>query len=313
VGLELRHLRYFVAVADHGRMIAAAGALHVAQPAVSQTICQLERDVGVALFERHPRGVKLTRAGEDLLPKARAALSSTEEAFQTAQAHAREQRSQLLVGFPPPLTSDATEILAAYERSQPSIDVEVRQFDLGGPIVAVARRQVDVAFVWGAFEERDVVLETVAEEQLVACLATGHPLAGQAELRFDQIEDEPVSGVGSGFPIEITDFLHLSGRRRSPARQVDFVPRSIDETIWLLASGRAIRIGPASVAEVFTRPGIVTRPLVDVEPVKIAVARHRNDRRRAVRAFVRVARDHYHRARETERPSGTRSAVTVAV
>ena len=312
MGLELRHLRYFVAVADHGQMIAAAGALHVAQPAVSQTICHLERELGVALFERHPRGVTLTRAGEELLPKARAAISSTDEAFQTARAHAREQRNQLLVGFGPLLTTNATEILAAYERAQPSIDVEIRQFDFGGQIEAVSRRQVDVAFVWAAFEERDVVLDVMAQEPRVVCMSAGHPLAGHAELRFEQIEDERIPGVAPGFPTEIADFLQLPARRWEPARRVDLVPRSIDETIWLLLSGRAIRIGPASLAAAFTRPGIVTVPLLDVEPVKIAVARHRDDCRQAVRALVRVARDHYRPAHADERPTDTRSCLSRA-
>jgi DNA-binding transcriptional LysR family regulator len=297
VGLELRHLRCFVAVADHGQMLAAADALHLAQPAVSQTIGQLEREVGVALFQRHPRGVALTRAGEDLLPKARAALNSSAEAFQTARAHGREQRSQLLVGFLPPLTQIATEILAAYSRAQPSINVKIKQFDFGAHMEAVRRRAVDIAFVWAAFEERDVVLHVMAEEPRVVCLSADHPLAGAAQLRFEQIEDEPVPGIPAGFRTEIADFLHLSARRRRPARHADFVPRSIDETVWLLASGRAICIGPASLAEVLTRPGIVNVPLVDVEPVKIAVARHENDSRPAVRAFVRVAHGHYHKAR----------------
>ena len=188
MGLELRHLRYFVAVADHGQMIAAAGALHVAQPAVSQTICHLERELGVALFERHPRGVTLTRAGEELLPKARAAISSTDEAFQTARAHAREQRNQLLVGFGPLLTTNATEILAAYERAQPSIDVEIRQFDFGGQIEAVSRRQVDVAFVWAAFEERDVVLAPGHRRRILEHWDLEHGAL------LGRLEPEPVAG-----------------------------------------------------------------------------------------------------------------------
>ena len=144
MGLELRHLRCFVAVAEHGQMIAAAAALHLAQPAVSQTIGQLEREVGVALFHRHPRGVRLTAAGKDLLPKARAALDSSEDAFQTARACGREQRSQLVVGFLPPLTHVATEILASYERAQPSIAIEVKQIAFSACLEAVRRRQVDI-------------------------------------------------------------------------------------------------------------------------------------------------------------------------
>ena len=310
MGLELRHLRCFVAVAERGQVSAAADALHLAQPAVSQTIGQLEREVGVALFQRHPRGVELTRAGEDLLPNARATLLSSEDAFQTARAHAREQRRQLVVGFLPPLTSVAMEILAAYERAQPSINVEIKQIGFGDHMEAVRRRQVDAAFVWAAAEELDIVLDVMAQEPRVVCMSAGHPLAGHAELRFEQIEDEPVPGVAAGFPTEIADFLHLSDRRRRPARHADFAPRSIDEVIWLLASGRAICIGPASLADALTRRGIVNVPLVDVQPVNIAVAHHKDDRRSAVRAFVRVARDHFAATRTPEPYTDARSATT---
>ena len=107
------------------------------------------------------------------------------------------------------------------------------------------------------------------------------------------------------FRTEIADFLHLADRRRRPARQAELAPRSIDETIWLLASGRAICLGPASLADVFARPGIVSIPLIDAEPVKIALARHADDHRAAVRAFVRLARDHFHATRLDKHPADT--------
>ena len=305
IALELRHLRCFVAVAEHGQVSAAAEALCLAQPAVSQTIRQLERELGVELFRRHPRGVALTQAGEQLLPKARAALTSSQEAFDTARAHAREQHRQLIVGFLPPLTEIASEILAAYEHAQPIIKLEIKQVSFGDHMDAVRTRRVDVAFVWAAFEEPDVVLETMTEEPRVVCMSASHPLAGQRQLRFEQIEDEPVPGVAAGFPTEIADFLHLADRRRRPARQAELAPRSIDETIWLLASGRAICLGPASLAHVFARPGIVNIPLIDVEPVKITLARHADDHRAAVRAFVHLARDHFHVTRLDKHPADT--------
>jgi DNA-binding transcriptional LysR family regulator len=303
IGLELRHLRCFVAVAEHGQVSTAAEALRLAQPAVSQTIRQLERELGVDLFRRHPRGVALTRAGEELLPKARVALTCSQEAFDTARAHAREQHRQLIVGFLPPLTDIATEILAAYERAQPIIKLEIKQISFGDHMQAVRTRRVDVAFVWAAFEKPDVVLETMTEEPRVVCMSASHPLAGQRQLRFEQIEDEPVPGVAAGVPAEIADFLHLADRRRRPVRQAELAPRSIDETIWLLTSGRAICLGPASLAQVFARPGIVNIPLIDVEPVKIAVAHHADDHRAAVGAFVRLARDHFRATHPAKHPA----------
>ena len=140
----------------------------------------------------------------------------------------------------------------------------------------------------------------------MVCLSASHPLAGQRELRFEQIEDEPLPGLMAGFPPEIADFIHLTHLRRRPARQAGCAPRSIDEMVWLLASGRAICLGPESMAEAFARPGIVAIPLIDVEPVQIAVARSKDDRRSATRAFVRLARDHFRVAAEQEHNADSR-------
>ena len=293
MSLELRHLRCFVAVADHGRIGVAAEALHVAQPAVSQTIRQLERVLGVALFERSPHGVTLTDAGADILPQARAALQFSEDAVRTARAHMREQGRRLAVGFLPPLTRIATEILAAFEQAQPIIDVDLRQVEFGLDVAPVRCRDVDLAFVWAATETPEVTLETLTEEPRVVCLAADSPLASRRQLTFAEVEDLPVPALPAGFTRELADYLHLAELRRSPATEADVAPRSVEEIVWLITSGRSVCLGPASLAEMFARPGVAVIPLADVDPVPIALARRTDDRRPAVRAFSRLAREYF--------------------
>ena len=108
-------LRYFVTVADEGQMTRAAHKLHIAQPALSQAIAQLESELGLGLLERHARGVTLTPAGEAFLPKARAALAAETDAVATAQSLARSVRSVITVGHigPPPLIH-APELFAVF-------------------------------------------------------------------------------------------------------------------------------------------------------------------------------------------------------
>src|SRR5213593_484826 len=97
--LRLEQLRYFVTVAEEGQMTRAARKLHLAQPALSQAIAQLEGELGIDLLERHPRGVTLTPAGEAFLPKARAALDADTDAALTARSLARAARDTMEVGF----------------------------------------------------------------------------------------------------------------------------------------------------------------------------------------------------------------------
>ena len=103
-----RQLGYFITAAEEGQITRAARRLHMAQPALSQAIAHLESDLGVELFERHPRGVTLTPAGEAFLVKARAAWVADVAAAQTAQSLARSARGEIVVGFvgPPPSLSN---------------------------------------------------------------------------------------------------------------------------------------------------------------------------------------------------------------
>ncbi|HYZ82654.1 MAG TPA: LysR family transcriptional regulator [Solirubrobacteraceae bacterium] len=313
MSLELRHLRCFVAVAEHGQISAAAEALHVAQPAVSQTIRQLERVLGVTLFDRTSRGVKLTAVGADILPQARAALQASQDAVSTARAHVREEARRLAVGFLPPLTRIAAEILSAFEQAQPIIEVDLRQVGFGLDVAAVRRREVDLALVWAVAPTPEVALEILTEEPRVVCLAADNPLAAKQQLSFAEVEDLPVPGVPAGFSTELADYLHLTELRRRPAVQADVAPRSLEEIVWLITSGRSICLGPASLAELFARPGIAVVPLAGVDPVPIALAHRTDDRRPAVRAFSRLAREYFRASPDPRRePAPRRSSPPAA-
>ncbi len=275
--------------------------MHLAQPALSQSIRQLERELGVSLFVRHPRGMRLTPAGAELLTHAQEAVRSADQAIATARAHRREQQRELRIGFLAPLTSIAIDILGAFERDQPLIKVVIQELGMGDHTQAVRRREVDATLLWAGLAEPGVVLDPLFAEPCAVCLAAGHPLAGRSELRFEEVEDEPLPAVPGGVPVAVTDFLHLGHLRRRPSRHTADIPGSMDEAVWLIASGRAICVGPRSVAHAVARPGMVVIPLVDVEPMTISIARRADDHRAAIRAFIHIAREHVARARREER------------
>jgi DNA-binding transcriptional LysR family regulator len=291
MSVELRHLRCFVTVAECGQISAAAERMHLAQPALSQTIRQLERELGVELFRRHPRGVSLSEAGTDLLPPASAAIRSCDEGVALARAHARSRRHELRIGFLPPFTDVALRILAAYERDQPATNVSVRQLDFDKPMCAVGSRAVDVAFIWAGLEESGVVIEPLVEEPCAICVSTSHPLAHRRQVHFAEIEDEPLPRVPDDFPRDVHDLLHLARYRRRPMRMTDELPLSMEEGIWLIAAGHAICVGPISLARSLCRTGMVVIPVCDVDPFMIAIARRHDDRRAMVRALGRVAQE----------------------
>src|SRR6478609_1031412 len=122
------HLRYFVTVADEGQITRAAHNLHIAQPALSQAISQLESELGIELLIRHARGVSLTLAGEIFLPKARAALAADAEAALTAQSLARAADERLDIGYagaPPAIKMP--ELFTGLQRTYPNAEVSFRE------------------------------------------------------------------------------------------------------------------------------------------------------------------------------------------
>jgi DNA-binding transcriptional LysR family regulator len=263
--------------------------MHLAQPALSQTLRQLEHELGVPLFDRHPRGLRLTEAGNELLPYAKAAVDSSDRAVEAVRAYVRDQQRAIRVGFLPPLTGVATRIIAAYERDQPGMSVTVHELSFTDYLQAVIKQEVDVALVWAGICEPGITLEPLMKEPRAVCLSGTHPLATRHAVCFEEVEHEPLIRMGNDFPTPVSDFLHLATLRHRPPRLSDQIPASWEEGIWMIASGRAICIGPLSLAEALTRPGIVTLQLSDVEPVTIAVAIRSDDRRAGVHAFARVA------------------------
>jgi len=189
--MELRHLRYFVAVAEEGSFLRAAGRLRVAQPALSKQIRDLEREVGVKLFERLPRGTRLTRAGEQFLGDARAALESAARATATARradsgTGLKFAHSDLYVYTPIVL-----KVLAAFRQASPDTPVRVLRVNEVDQHAALREHRIDVAVSFVATWP----VPGLAALQLADCAITGvllpatHPLAAERRVRLQDLSD----------------------------------------------------------------------------------------------------------------------------
>ena len=190
--MELRHLRYFVAVAEELNFTRAAQRLHTAQPSLSQQIQDLEQEVGVPLFIRTKRLVKLTAAGTAFLDEARLTLAQSRRAIASARKAAQAGESTLVLGFGP-----AAEIklfpgtLTSLRASFPKLRLEFRSMTTLQQREALLHNEIDLAFLRPPIHEPSLEAIPVLREQLVAVLPADHPLAGEGPLDFAELSGYP--------------------------------------------------------------------------------------------------------------------------
>jgi DNA-binding transcriptional LysR family regulator len=177
-----RLLRPFVALADELHFGRAAERLHVTQPALSQQIARLERQVGVRLFDRTRTRVELTEAGAAMLPSARTAVEAAEAAAEIAHSHARGEAGELRLGLSPGAHYVAQPVLAEFARRRPQVRVRARQDNSGALAEQVADGRLELALGFCTEPREGVVCEWLRDEPVVVAVAAGHTLAGTVGL-----------------------------------------------------------------------------------------------------------------------------------
>ncbi len=274
--MELRHLRYFVAVAEEGSLtVAAEKRLHTAQPSLSRQLRDLEQEVGTPLFIRGARGIALTPAGRAFLDHARLALNQAAEAIQAARRAARPAKAAFAVGFLTGQEVDwlprVTQILRA---ELPKIDFKVSS--LYSPDVADALQSGELDLGFLRVEPRpDVIYQVVAQEPLVAILPSDHRLAGSAAVGPENLVGESLIGF-SDIPHVLRDvvdgYLRRNGVEITPAHRIDNFAMGIS----LVASTRGIALLPAYV-EPLLPWSVVSRPLMGEPPTIDLAVGYRHD------------------------------------
>ena len=213
--MELRHLRYFVAVAEELNFTRAAQRLNTAQPSLSQQIQDLEQQVGVALFIRTKRSVILTAAGTAFLDEARLTLAQARRAIATARQAARAGESTLVLGFGP-----AAEIklfpsaLTSLRASFPKLRLEFRSMTTLEQREALLHNEIDLAFLRPPIHETSLEAIPVLREQLVAVLPADHPLAGEGPLDFAELSGYPFVEVSPLHSGNLFDLVRAAARER---------------------------------------------------------------------------------------------------
>ncbi|KUO04475.1 LysR family transcriptional regulator [Streptomyces caeruleatus] len=291
--VHVRDLRYFVAVAEELHFTRAAERLYLSQPALSKQIRALERQLGVELFRRDPRGVRLTEAGSVLLPYARQVLDAWSAGSAALEAARAAARGTLVVGMStsPGRGGLLPAIRSRFTAAHPDTALRLRQTSWEDPTAGLADGTADVAFVWLPLPDAGRYAWTVlAEEPRLVALPESHPLATRAEIDFTDLLDEPFLALPpSAGPLR-DHWLALEERGgRTPRVGAEIA--GTEETYEAIVAGLGICLVATGNAPLITLGGVVTRPVRGLSPSRYALAWRRADARRPlVRAYAHACR-----------------------
>jgi len=263
--MELRHLRYFIAVAETGSLtVAAERRLHTSQPSLSRQIRDLEDQVGTALFERSARGVALTAAGKAFIDHARLALTQVDAAVEAARRASQPSKQRFALGF---LTGQEMpwlpRAMSVLRDELPNIDVTVSSDYSPDLAEAVARGKLDLAFM-RAEPGYDLAYRTIGHEPLVALMPSDHPLTAKQAVRPQDLIGQPFVGMADKARVlegVVADYLRRSGVELPPTQRVDN-PAMV---MSLVASTRGLTLIPDYVENLLPW-SVVSRPLAGEVP-----------------------------------------------
>jgi len=289
--IELRHLRYFVAVAEELHFGRAAHRLGIAQPPLSQQIQRLEAELGVQLFDRANRRVALTAAGRTLLDEGRRVIDAFHAATDAARRAARGETGSLTVAFAASVMFlSLPKIIRRFREQFPNVRLELRELPTGSQIVALRTGDLDVGFLREPPNDDAFVTETVMRERLVLALSKRHELASRKRLRLIDVANEDFVL----FPRDLAPGLHA--HVLAMCAEVGVHPRIVQTsrelytTISLVEAGVGVTIIPESVRKMGWR-GVRYFPVVSPYAItRIDAAWRPDNRSPIIPGFLEIAR-----------------------
>ena len=289
--MELRYLRYFLAVAEELNFARAAKRLRISQPPLSRQIRILEKQLGVELFHRTKRQVQLTEAGQVFLEEAREILARVEQGVRAAQRASRGEIGRLVVGFEGSFSYDIVPFsIRAYQERFPDVELIVQEMTTAEQGEALLENRIGVGFIVPPLHQENLVVETLLQERLIVALPETHALATRRTVRLPDLADESlITGSrqdGCGLYEQVLIICHQAG----------FSPKIIQETneiqmmLGFVAAGIGVSLLPASVKD-FQRAGVVYRELEQPTPeIGLAMVWYRNNDSPVLQAFLKTVR-----------------------
>jgi DNA-binding transcriptional LysR family regulator len=274
--MELRHLRYFIAVAEEGHITRAAERLGIQQPPLSLQIKALERELDVQLFRRQPRGVELTDAGTAFLERARVILDEVDRAFASTRRTARGEQGRVVVGFTAsaPFHPFVPRVIRTFREMYPLVALTLEESGSSELVQGLHNEQIDAAFIRSPVADVvGLVVRPLLEEEMVLAFPAGHPLAtashaDEATIPLSALANETfILYKRPGGPgLYDTIITACRGAGFSP-RVGQEAPRIIS-TLNLVAAGLGVSIVPASLRRL-QMDGVIYRRLAGAEELKL--------------------------------------------
>ncbi len=287
--MELRHLRYFVAVAEEGNITRAAARLFITQPALSRQIKDLEKLLGVAVFARTASGMSLTPAGREFLPQARQITEQSAEAVLSMRRFIECRNSNIAIGYiAPALGSFLGAALQIFHQKHAQVEIKLFELSPGRQIEALRAGRLDIALIGHAAPEvgREFQLTTICRIALMAALNSAHRLAGRALLKVGELQNEEFIGLDE------TTFPGRNELVHAVCRQAGFTPRiahqadGLSSLLALIGSGSGVGIVPDDVQQM-PSSNVTFKPLRAPQGhIDFSAAIARDDERLPVRAIL---------------------------
>jgi DNA-binding transcriptional LysR family regulator len=296
--LELRHLRYFVAVAEELHFSRAAQRLRMAQPPLSQQIRKLEEHIGYPLFTRNSRMVALTAAGEVLLERSRYILRRLDEDLESVRRVGRGEIGTLTVGFiGSAMLTVLPGLIGSYRKRFAKVDLRLRELTTSSLVDAIRQGAVDLGFLRDAGPTEDLVLETVVAERFVVALPEKHLLAKRKKVSLvDLRNDSLILFARELGPLAWDKTIALCETSGFRPPIVQDAPEWLT-VLRLVSSGLGFSIAPACVATIKT-PGVVCRELTKCPTLtNIELARRSDHSNPIMETFLAEARKMFRQVR----------------
>jgi DNA-binding transcriptional LysR family regulator len=291
--LDPRLLRAFIALAGELHFGRAAARLHVTQPALSQQIARLERQLGVRLFDRTRTRVELTEVGEAVLASARTAVAAAAAVEETARSHARGESGELRIGLSPGAHYVAQPLLAEFARRRPKVRVRASQDSSGALAEQVAKGRLELALGFCTEPREGVDCEWLRDEPVVVAVASDHPLAGRETVALAELAGETFALVdahdGAGYNRAVAERCRAAGfepRTRPDPRGPMAWETAVRSERCAGLTTRSSAMSTARGVRLLELDPPATFPLELVQPAGPETAR-----RPAARAFAELARE----------------------
>ncbi|WP_213803932.1 LysR substrate-binding domain-containing protein [Granulicella sp. dw_53] len=296
--IELRHLRYFVAVAEELHFGRAALRLHLAQPPLSQQIRKLEEILGYALFVRTSRAVRLTSAGEVFLERAHRTLRNVQEDLEEARSIGRGEVGFLRVGFiGSAMLTPLPAMFGEYRRRYPKVHLQLHESFTSKLLLLIGDETIDAGFLRDGGPTPGFEVEVLFSEPFIAVVPRSHPLATRKTISADKLRDQPFVFFSPAAG------AHAYEKAIAPCVERGFRPQVVQEApqwltlLRLVGAGLGVTIAPACVRQIASDDVVCIHLSGTQARSDIELAYRSGEDRAIVGSFASIAREHFQRTR----------------